>query len=171
MEIYLAGAIRDGVVEDVDWRERIIREVRVPGVRYLNPMGGKTFYSKSKVWRYSGGVVAGAPIIVKHDFWCVNRADAVIFNFRALSQKYPNIGTLVEFGAAANRYPHCLVYSIIDPDYTGHENPALYKLHPFLSENSAVVFPTIDECIAFLKGHLPVLVGAAPSFGGYRAEE
>jgi hypothetical protein len=173
--VYLAGSIRDGNEPDIQWREDVIAALGTPIhtgagpgqlARFLNPVGAKTYNPETKEWRIVNRP-SGARIIVRQDFWCVNRADIVLFNFRALSQKYPNIGTLVEFGAAANRYPHCLIYSIVDPEYTGHENTAMFHLHPFIEENSAVVFATVPDAIEYLKGYLPVLSGQNPHFGGY----
>ena len=158
LKIYLAGAIRDGNADDVAWREKMIGKLEKQAI-FLNPLGGKTYNPETKMWTASG-VKPIASFTVKHDFWCVDRADMVVFNFRALTEKYPNIGTLVEFGRATSRGG--LIYSIVNPTYTGHENTALFKLHPFLEENSAAVFPTVDSCIEFMRRHLEVLSGRDP---------
>ena len=155
LKIYLAGAIRDGNLDDVIWRERMIDELGKQA-DFLNPLGGKEYDPSTKKWTASG-VPPISRFIVKHDFWCVDNSDIIIFNFRALSEKYPNIGTLVEFGRATGT--GCLIYSIIDPAYQGHDNLGMFKLHPFLEENSAAVFATVDDCIKFLSSHLEVLSG------------
>lgn len=160
---YLAGAIRDGNNDDIEWRERLIDGVSRDLVAWINPLGGKTYSPATKMWDMSGQL-PGSRCIVRHDFWAVDQADLIVFNFRALSQRYPNIGTLVEFGRASGT--GALIYSIIDADYAGHENEALYRLHPFLEENSALVFASIDDCLSFLRHHLPVLTGRSPHFGG-----
>lgn len=161
--IYLAGAIRDGRDEDIFWRERVINELEEQAI-FLNPLGGKRYNPVTKNWTMSG-FQAGAKVIVAHDLFCVKRSDIVLANLTALSEGYPNIGTLMEFGAAVGQGK--LIYSIIEPGYEGHENPVLYKLHPFLSENSAMVFKSVEEGVAFLKRHLGVLSGAKPHFDGF----
>src|SRR5574337_952014 len=151
--LYLAGAIRDTHSEDIEWRERVIEAIGKLAV-ILNPLAGKRYDPQTHHWTIHG-FESSSRTIVKHDFWCVDHADIVLFNFRALSQKYPNIGTLVEFGRATAR--GAILYAIVDPDYIGHENTGMFKLHPFLVENCAMVFDTVDEAIMFLDGHLPVL--------------
>ena len=165
LKIYLAGSIRDGRPEDIEWREEMISHLSDVAI-FLNPLGGKTYNPDTKEWRMSG-IPSTAEAIVGHDFWCVDRADAVIFNFRALSEKYPNIGTLIEFGRTTGRAPGCLIYSIVDPAYTGHENEAMFHLHPFIERNSTVVFQTTVDCRKFLAGHLRALSGTYPRFGGH----
>jgi nucleoside 2-deoxyribosyltransferase len=164
IKIYLAGAIRDERHEDVEWREEFISHLGGECV-FLNPIGGKTYNKTTKEWVMSG-IPATADAIVGHDLWCVSMADIVVFNFNALSEKYPNIGTLVEFGYARGRGDKLLRYSILDPSYTGHENQAMFKLHPFLEKNSTLVFPSALACRTFLSGHLKVLSGAYSRFGG-----
>lgn len=163
-KIYLAGSIRDGRPEDIEWREEMISHLSDLAI-FLNPIAGKTYNPDTKEWLMSG-IPATADAIVGHDLWCVTQADIVIFNFRALSQGYPNIGTLVEFGFARGRGDKLLRYSIIEPDYSGHENQAMFKLHPFLERNSTIVFPTTVDCRKFLAGHLKALSGSYSRFGG-----
>lgn len=160
--IYLAGAIRDHRDEDWEWRERVIEKLSEVA-DFINPLGGKTFNKTTKTWLMSGQLTTSKGIVT-HDFWAVDHVDIVIFNFKALSEKYPNIGTLVEFGRSTAR--PVLIYSIIEADYKGHDNQAMFKLHPFLAESSAMVFTTVDECIAYLSEHLKVLSGADPHFKG-----
>ena len=163
--IYLAGAIRDGVADDIAWREETITALgKIANI--INPMGGKSFDEATGLWHVSG-VPSGARLIVKHDFWAVDRADIVIFNFTALTQKYPNIGTLVEFGRATAT--GALIYSIIDDKYEGHDNKGMkYGLHPFLAETSACVFQTVSDCINFCVRHIPVLTGETPRYGKHK---
>jgi nucleoside 2-deoxyribosyltransferase len=165
--MYLAGAIRDSRPEDIEWRERVIEALQGLPVRILNPLGGKS-YEDGK-WTVSG-VESTASFIFNHDKWCVEQSDIVLFNFQALSQGYANIGTLVEFGMAVGM-PGKLIYSVVDPSYTGHENVQMYKLHPFLAQPSSYVFATMGEAIEFLRRHLKVLSGRAPSFAAYRTAE
>lgn len=165
LTLYLAGAIRDSKPEDIMWREDVIDALKGLPVRILNPLGGKT--CEDGVWTVSG-VLSDASFIFEHDKWCVEQSDIVLFNFRALSEKYPNIGTLVEFGMAIGLPGKRLIYSVVEPAYTGHENPNLYKLHPFLAQPSAHVFATMDEATKFLVRHVKVLSGRNPSFPAYR---
>jgi nucleoside 2-deoxyribosyltransferase len=160
--IYLAGAIRDNHPEDIQWRESVLQTCKGLAI-FLNPLAGKTYHEDTKEWTVSGHK-SGARFIVKHDFWCVDRSDIIVFNFRALSEKYPNIGTLIEFGRATGR--GALLYSIVDPAYTGHGNSAMFKLHPFIEENSAAVFPTMPDAITFLKQHLVTLSGVDAHYKG-----
>jgi len=166
LTMYLAGAIRDGVDEDIIWREHVIEALRRHPVRILNPLGGKTRDDKGN-WTVSG-VPSGARFITKHDIWYVKHSDIVLFNLRALSQGYPNIGTLVEFGAAVAS--GALIYVIVDPDYTGH-NANMYKLHPFIAEFAAQTFDTTEQAVEFLKRHVNVISGRAPSFVEYQKEQ
>lgn len=160
LTIYLAGSIRDGVDYDIYWRERVINDLSEVA-KFINPLGGKKYNASTKHWTVSG-IPSTSRLIVKHDFWAVDRADIVLFNFAALSDKYPNIGTLVEFGRATGT--GALIYSIIEKGYKGHENANMFDLHPFLAENSAVVFDTLDDCVYFLLNHIPVLTGDHPHF-------
>ncbi len=162
LTIYLAGAIRDGVDRDIEWREDVIMALRDLPVTILNPFGGTTFETET-MRQVASGVLKTPKFIVRHDFWAVDRSDIVLFNFQALAEGYPNIGTLVEFGRATST--GALIYSVIAGDYKGHENKGHFKgLHPFLAENSAVVFNVMDDCVDFLRRHVMVLSGAEPSY-------
>jgi hypothetical protein len=157
--MYLAGAIRDSRPEDIEWREKVIYDLACLPVRILNPLGGKSY--ANGLWTVSG-VESTPAFIFDHDKWCVEQSDVVLFNFTALSEGYPNIGTLVEFGIAVALGK--LIYTVIDPNYSGHDKQRMYKLHPFLAQPSSSVFNTMDDAIEFLKRHLKVLSGSAPSF-------
>lgn len=85
-----------------------------------------------------------------------------------LSEGYPTIGSLIEFGHATAK--KCLIYSIIATDYTGHQNNAMYKLHPFLEINSSIIFSSVAECIEFLRNRVDSLSGVNPYFAGYTNE-
>jgi nucleoside 2-deoxyribosyltransferase len=165
LSMYLAGSIRDGVLADIEWREHVINALKSLPVRIFNPLGGKTRDESGK-WTVSG-VPSGARFITKHDKWYVENSDIVLFNFRALSEGYPNIGTLVEFGMAVALDK--LIYVIVDPQYTGH-NATMYKLHPFIGEFAAQVFDTTTDAVEFLKRHVKVITGRSPSFIPYRVE-
>lgn len=160
LSIYLAGSIRDGVPYDIAWREKVITELADLPVRIMNPLAGKT--QIDGVWSCSG-VPSSANFITKHDEWYVRQSDAVLFNFNALVEKYPNIGTLVEFGMAVALGK--LIYVIIDPDYVGHVSTRMYNLHPFISEFAAQVFKDTADAIAFLKRHLLALSGRNSRYG------
>lgn len=166
LSMYLAGAIRDDKTEDIDWREKVIDGLKSLPVRILNPLAGKQY--EGGQWTVSG-VPSSAKFITKHDKFMVRDSDMVLFNFRALSQGYPNIGTLVEFGMAV-AYDK-LIYVIIDPDYIGHGNQRMYKLHPFIAEFAAVEFNNTEEAITFLNRHIKAISGRAPSFPPYRIEQ
>lgn len=170
--IYLAGAIRDGRQDDIQWREDVIDALSYRAV-FLNPLASKTYDPETKNWTMSG-IVPKASVIVPHDFWMVEHSDAIIFNLSALSEGYPNIGTLVEFGHATALNPRPLIYSVIDPKLVTNPNATLVDgvqkmfggLHPFLSINSAVVFDSMAALITFLSSHLDSLSGAQPRFLG-----
>lgn len=172
MKVYLAGAIRDGRQDDISWREQVIGALHSTfKATILNPLGGKTYNSDTNEWDMSG-VRPGASVIVPHDFWMVERADVIIFNLTALAEGYASIGTLVEFGHATALHPRPLIYTILDPNVAvGIGNTKLYSVHPFISINSAVVFPSVNDCVEFLYRHADVLNGFAPSFAGTRCSE
>ena len=161
--LYLAGSIRDGNSEDIDWREKLIMECQGLAI-FLNPLAGVEHDEKTDKWHING-VVPGGKFIVKHDFRMVDIADVIVFNLLCLADKYPTIGSLIEFGRATNR-SNCLLYSILPAKYLGHGNTKMYKLHPFIEENSAVIFNGVDPCINFLKGQLKVISGMTPNYKG-----
>lgn len=160
--IYCAGAIRDGHPEDIAWREEMIDSLHTLAT-ILNPLGGKTHHPVTKEWRMSG-IPSTTRAIVAHDLWMVDRADIVVANLKSLSEGYPSIGTLMELGRATKT--GALIYLISEPGYAGHQNPGMFKLHPFLDALPAATFPSVDECVAFLESHLLVLSGQCPEFGG-----
>lgn len=169
-KIYLAGAIRDDHPEDIQWREQAIDALEDQAL-FLNPLASKTYDNETKTWTMSG-IVPKASVIVPHDFWMVEHSDIIIFNLTALTQGYPNIGTLVEFGHATALHPRPLIYSVIDKDHVSNPNATLVNhtqkmfggLHPFLAENSAVVFNSMEEVIDFLRQHLGAVSGTQPHF-------
>lgn len=159
--VYLAGAIRDTHPEDIEWRERLIA---LFGARatILNPLAGK---GDPPGWVLHGLRTPDAKFIVAHDFWAIDRADVIVFNFSSLSDGYPSIGTLCEFGRATGT--GALLYTILDRSYQGHENPGVgYALHPFLEQNSAAIFHSIADAAEFLVAHLGVLSGENPHWRG-----
>jgi nucleoside 2-deoxyribosyltransferase len=163
LRMYLAGAIRDDHPEDIAWREDVITALRDHPVSIMSPLGGKTMDADGN-WTVSGAP-SDADFITNHDQFYVQESDIVLFNFRALSQGYPNIGTLVEFGwATAPSTRKKLIYAILDPDYTGHGNTKMFKLHPFLGKFIAKQFATVEDAIAFLRKHVYVIAGTKPRF-------
>ncbi len=169
--VYLAGAIRNShVEEDSEWREWAIQAFGDRAV-ILNPLAGKEFYPKNRDWTLHGRRVSSR-CIVGHDFYAVDSANLIIFNFMALAGGYPMIGTLTEWGRSTAR--HVLRYTILPEKYTGHDKIGLYGLHPFLHEPSDMIFESIGECLVFASAHLDVIAGTSPNFGGiirYKEEE
>jgi len=164
ISIYLAGSIRDDFVKDIEWREHMIKQLKeCDDVIWSNPLAGKSFNRQTKEWKICGRIPDGQ-FIVNHDFWHVDHADICIFNFNALADGYPNIGSLIEFGRATAQ--NKLIYSIVPVKYTGHTNIKLFGLHPFIDKNSAIVFDDVDSCVDFLAQYLPVLSGRYPAFAG-----
>lgn len=160
--MYLAGAIRDDHPEDITWREDVIDALRDHPVSIMSPLGGKTMDAAGN-WTVSGEP-SDADFITNHDQFYVQESDIVLFNFRALTQGYPNIGTLVEFGWATAPGKKRLIYAIIDPDYTGHGNTKMFKLHPFLAKYITKQFDSVERAIAFLRRHVYVIAGTKPHF-------
>src|SRR5262245_60840906 len=115
LSMYLAGAIRDDVPADYEWRERVIQALKRHPVRIMSPLGGKTRDEHGN-WTVSG-VPSDADFITNHDQFYVQEADIVLFNFDALKDGYPNIGTLVEYGWATSPGKKRLIYVVIDPAY------------------------------------------------------
>ena len=163
LTIYLAGAIRDGRLNDIEWREKVISSLLDSPAIILNPLGGKHFDAKSGAWTLCGREVT-APSIVKYDFNSVKRADIILANLTSLSERYPSIGTLIELGAAAALGK--LIYLILDNKYAGHEN-SMFTRHPFLQEIAADIFESVDEAIEFLKKYIPVLSGTNARYGNF----
>lgn len=163
--VYLAGSIRDGVVEDIIWREEALSAFE-PYAVVLNPLAGKHYDPDTGKWTRFGVEFKPkefARSIVKQDFWCVDSADILLCNFMSMAEGYPSIGTLVEFGRATAR--GCLIYTIAAAEFTGHENKMLKMLHPFLEQNSVVVYHDVRECISFVADELKAFSGADPGYG------
>lgn len=162
LTVYLAGAIRDGHPEDIAWRQQAV-ETLSPVAIVLNPLGGKQFDEETRQWSFAG-VPSTARLIVKQDFWCVDRADVVLANLTSMAEGYPSIGTITEIGRSTAR--GSLIYTIIDPSFTGHENSKMYGLHPFIEQVAAAHFSSVTEALTFLKRCLRSLSGADPHFDG-----
>jgi len=166
--IYLAGAIRDNRPEDAAWRELFIQTLNGLAV-FLNPLAGKKFNSVTNTWSLyghkHGTKQAGGRYIVKKDFWSVDRADILVINMLSLAERYPFIGSLIEYGRATKT--GALVFCIVPEKYTGHGHTAeTFGLHPFIEENSAIVFHDVESCVSFLKGELLASSGIDPHYGG-----
>jgi hypothetical protein len=123
---------------------------------FLNPMGAKTYDTKTKKWDMAG-VDPSSRVIVKHDFWCVDQADIFIANMLSLSEGYPSIGSFYELGRASGT--KAITYLILDPDYKA-------RLHPFFVETAAAIFDNPLSCMSFLYRQLDVLSGANPHYDG-----
>lgn len=161
--IYLAGAIRNNRYDDIAWREEVIANLNGLAI-FLNPLAGKVFDPKTEKWTIYNGTPSMGSYFVKKDFWCVERADMVIFNLNCLVEGYPTIGSLIEFGRTTGT--GALIYTIIDPTYTGHTHKDDFKLHPFIEENSAMVFQDVASCVSFLEGELRVSSGLDSHYSG-----
>jgi len=160
--VYLAGAIRDGVKEDIEWRQRAATRL-YDVARILNPLAGKEHHEDTGAWTIYGDHTSDARWIVSADYYAVDHADIIIFDFRALADKYPNIGTLSEWGRSTAR--SVVRISVVKSDYEGHENKRHYPgLHPFIAEHSAKVFSDIDEAIDFVAAHC-LAITTAPFYG------
>ena len=161
--IYLAGSIRDGNSEDIAWRERAVKKLS-DYATVLNPLAGKTFNEVTGAWQLYGNTVPDSKYIVHADFWCVDRSDIILFDFRSLADGYPSLGTMTEFGRSTAR--SILRLAIIPEDYKGHENTRHFKgLHPFLEQNVAKVFQGANAAIEFTRNYCAA-VTRAPQFGG-----
>lgn len=161
--IYLAGAIRDNKDEDIAWREQAIGRL-YDVAQILNPLAGKSFDPDTGKWLLFGNENPDARYIVQADFWCVDRADIILFNFASLADKYPSLGTLTEFGRSTAR--PILRLAIVGSEYQGHENTKHFPgLHPFLAENCAKVFGSPAEAIAFTRNYC-LAVTQSPRFRG-----
>jgi len=165
MLMYLAGAIRDGHKEDIEWRESVAQRLFpfVEGglLRILSPLGGKVYSEKERAWTISG-IQSNAHLIVSQDFWSVDRMDIGIFNFLSLADQYPTIGTLSEWGRSTAK--SCLRFAIWPQGVTGHCNEMYAQVHPFITNNATQVFYSVSDCLNFLIRHIPVLAGVAPGY-------
>jgi nucleoside 2-deoxyribosyltransferase len=158
VSIYLAGAIRDGCPQDIEWREEVIEAIGDKAV-LMNPLGGKHYSPQTKAWTFAGGRTPTPRSIVHHDLWCVDRADIVLANLESLADGYPMIGTMMELGRATAT--GALLYVIIKPGQQGLANK-MFRLHPFIEDLASGVFESVDDAIDFLHCHLPVLDGRGP---------
>jgi nucleoside 2-deoxyribosyltransferase len=158
VKIYLAGAIRDGCARDIAWREEAIERLSGPST-ILNPLGGKRYFPQTRSWQVCG-VPPAARMIVKQDFAMIDRADAVLFNFEAMKDGYPMIGSLVELGYATGKGKLC--YAVWPNGLAGAN--AIYTIHPFIEQNCAELFPTVDDALGFLEKYLLVAGGWTPQY-------
>ncbi len=161
--IYLGGAIRDNRQEDILWREQVIIELQGLAV-FINPLAGQKWHPETSTWSTYDGSFATSKYLVKKDFHNVDKTDILVVNFQCLTEGYPTIGSLIEFGRATRN--DTLIYSIVDPSYRGHGHKGMYDLHPFIEENSAMVFKNVPSCVSFLKGELKATSGLDPHYAG-----
>lgn len=165
LTMYLAGSIRNNKPEDYIWRNKMIEELgewRDRGVlRILNPMAQQHQEDDGK-W-YLSGHEATPPHIVHQGLWEVNEANILVFNFLSLADGYISAGTFTEWGASTVSRGK-LRYAIWPRHIKGHENEGMYKLHPFIEQNAAHVFDSVEECIDFMKSHIGVLSGMTPYY-------
>jgi len=149
-KVYLAGSIRDGVLEDIAWRERAITALEYSPCTILSPLAGKNYDPETKKWTLYGKHTPDSKYIVHADYWCVDRADIILFDFRSLADKYPSIGTLSEWGRSTSR--SILRLATVSPNQTGAN--AMFGLHPFLNEHAAKVFNNVDEMVDFARANI-----------------
>lgn len=157
--VYLAGSIRDGNAEDILWREHAI-DVLQDVADIISPLAGKRFDPTSGKWSLYGTEVPDAKYIVHADFWAVDRADIILFDFRSLADGYPSVGTLTEFGRSTAR--NVLRLAIIAPTYAGHESQRRFVgLHPFLEQNVAKTFGGPKDAIGFVFRYCVAISGGS----------
>ena len=161
--IYLGGAIRDNRPEDILWREEVIRELAEYAI-FINPLAGQKYHPDKGGWTTYDGSFATSKYLVNKDFHNVDKTDILVVNFQCLTEGYPTIGSLIEFGRATRN--DTMIFSIIDPSYRGHGHKGRYDLHPFIEENSAMVFKDVDSCVSFLRGELKATSGLDPHYAG-----
>lgn len=165
VKIYLAGSIRDGVAEDFAWRERAIKAIPLANATILSPLAGKSYNPADKTWHLYDRHLPDARYIVQADFWCVDRADLMLVDFRSLAEGYPSIGTVSEWGRSTAR--PCMRLATVSPNQKGAN--AIFGLHPFIAEFAAKVFTDVDEMIDFAATHVravtedPRSIGIMPS--------
>jgi nucleoside 2-deoxyribosyltransferase len=161
--IYLAGAIRDGKEWDWRWRKNaaLLLEQSVEGIVVLSPMAGKRYFPMTKSWDCCR-IPPSAQMIVKQDFAMIDRADIILANFDAMADGYGCVGTLVELGYAVAKGK--LIYSVWPRNLQAAN--AIYNIHPLVEENSAYVFPTVEEAVEYLRSYLNVTTGADNHFRG-----
>ena len=157
ISVYLAGSIRDGVEEDFLWRERAITELRGEWPRnarsrctILSPLAGKSYNAETKQWTIYQKYVPDSKYIVHADYWCVDRADIGLFDFRSLATGYASIGTVSEWGRSTVR--SMLRLATVAPNQQGSN--AMFGLHPFLEQHATKVFTDIDDMIEFAKEYI-----------------
>lgn len=173
LTMYLAGAIRDGRSDDVNWREQMSNALfplmQNNILRIISPLGGKVYSEKDRMWTISG-IQSSAHLIVSQDFWSVDRCDIGVFNMLSIAEKYPTIGTLMEYGRSTAR--SMLRYVIWPKGETGHtHSDRMYQVHPFIVNNATHVFESVEDCIVFLMQHIPVLAGVAPWFDPQKPDQ
>lgn len=161
LSIYLAGAIRDNNIQDIIWREQAIQAFG-DRIIVLNPLGGKVKDSAG-LWTVCG-VPSDSHLIVRQDFWMVDKADIILANFSSLSEGYPTIGTLTEWGRST--VASKLRYAIWPKDFTGHGNTAMYGVHPFIAQFAAKLFDSVIAAIDFLDEYIDILNGVRANYGG-----
>ena len=161
--IYLGGAIRDNHPDDILWREEVISALGAYAV-FINPLAGQTYHADKGGWTTYDGTFATSNYLVKKDFHNVDKSDILIVNFNCLMDGYPTIGSLIEFGRATKS--SSLLFSILDSTYKGHGHKGMYDLHPFIKENSAMVFQDVASCVSFMRGELRATSGLDPHYAG-----
>lgn len=147
---YLAGAIRDKNEYDFKWRRKAHEQLDDIATIY-DPLAGKRYDEENLLW-YIHEEVSTAHFITQSDFWCIDRADFIIFNFLALLDKYEMIGTLTEWGRSTTR--SVLRYVIWPKGISGTQHAMFPTIHPFLDEFATKIFHDVKPCLNFVRAHL-----------------
>jgi len=150
VRVYLAGSIRDGVPEDIAWRERAIKVLIGDNCTILSPLAGKHYNHETKMWTLYGKNISDGKYIVNADYWCVDRCDILLADLRSLAQGYASIGTMAEWGRSTARSILRLV--TVEPKQAGAN--AMFGLHPFIEQHAAKVFHEVDDMVDFAREHI-----------------
>ena len=163
LRIYLAGAIRNGNQGDLDWRNEAVKALKW-NFDVWSPTAGKS-YTEGK-WSFLGSPPQSKQIVAQ-DLWMVDNCDVFLANLTSLSEGYPTIGTLIEFGRATAMGK--AIYAIVSEKPVAGIEGALagfqVAIHPFILENSAMTFTTVEDALTYLQQYVYVLNGMAPENG------
>ncbi len=149
------------MAHDWQWREDAIHRLGDVAT-LLNPLAGKREETTGQ-WTQFGSPTTAARIVAQ-DFAMVDRADIVLADVSSLGRGYPTIGTLMELGRASGRDPRPLVFLVSENALPGANG--MFKIHPFLSELAAAIFPSTEAALEYLAGWCEALSGAKPHFAG-----
>lgn len=150
---YLAGAIRDENPHDFKWRKKAHEKLNDVATIY-NPMHGKTYDEKERKWSVFEEDVT-AQFITSADFWAIDHCEFAIFNFLALQDNYPMLGTTSEWGRSTAR--SILRFVVWPTGFNGHQHAQFQEIHPFINMFATKVFNEVNPCLAFVRSYLIAL--------------